>query len=392
MNDKFDKKLTDKFREEFENFSEPYNSENWSRLEKKLLSLKRNKVLKNTVGIAASFGLIYLGIVLYNINLNDYNITKISKYMPQDKMEPTKLSNTVSDSIATDKRDIRNSAITDVTLSKNKVFISKRDEVEKGLIDKKNILPMYQENKVVESVFKRRLDKREHTELRSNAHLLARNVYIEPTSRKKKKEIRLGFVFSPQVNHAENDYDSEICFAGGVSSELPLFLNFKLDVGLLISKQNIGIDSEIERTEGTETYGRAQSKKMDAQLLALDIPINLKYNLIENSGNSFFISAGISSRAYFSENYNSAYYAEDLLTLGEKPGRTNTVLQEEEKTVKAFKRFDTAKILNFSFGMDYRFRNGMGLQIEPFIKYPLGLLTSENIKLGSGGIQFRVYF
>ena len=46
MNDKFHKKLTDIFREKFENYSEPYNAENWFKLQKRLVFLKRKRIIK----------------------------------------------------------------------------------------------------------------------------------------------------------------------------------------------------------------------------------------------------------------------------------------------------------------------------------------------------------
>ncbi|MFO7891737.1 MAG: outer membrane beta-barrel protein [bacterium] len=392
MNDMFHKKLRDTFREKFETYSEPYKAENWAKLEKRLLYYRKKRVIKYTLAMAASLGLIFLIIVLYNMYPEDYTIIRIREDTAKDIIGSTKVPMSVTGSATVGNQDNRNAVMADLSLSKDNVFILEPDEVEKRGEGIRDILLEYKEKDVIEPLLIRRPGKGKPVKFETENSLLAVSSYIRSVSEEKEKEIKLGIIFSPLINQAENDYNTKICFAGGVSSEIPLFSQLKVDVGVLLSKQVIGIDSKIEGSQKTEVYGSSPSKKMDVQLLALDIPINLKYDLMENSRGSLFVSAGISSVVYFEENYKSAYYAETFLAIDENPERAVTVYKEEEKSVKAFNRIDAAKIINFSMGVNYRLRNGMDIQIEPFIKYPVSPLTSENIKLGSGGIQFRVYF
>jgi len=392
MNDKFNKKLSEKIKKEFENYSAPYNAENWARLEQRLFSIRRKRVLRYTVGIAACVGLVLLLIDLVGMFPGIFQGKEISRHITPHTIESRKLTHTVSDSMKTPRQP--EGKLTGITA----VSLSADDSIhkEKGVQQRETSDNIVMSDETVKNTYSpivhKRIISRQSEKLKTFSTLSSGIMYNHSVSEKKKKQIKLGVILSPQVFHAADDYTSEINFAGGISSEFPLFAQLALDVGVLLSSQNIGIDSDIDNPRNTELYGSEQSKKMDVNILALDIPVNIKYNLVENPGSSLFISAGISSMIYFNEHYKNEYYTENRLAFDENFQRTVIVFREEEKSVPAFNRVDAAKILNVSLGMMYRFSNGMDIQIEPFFKYPLAPVTSENIKLGSGGIQFRVYF
>ncbi len=382
MNDKFDKKLTDTFREKFEHFSEPYNAQNWSKLEPHLFSLKRIRMLKYSLGMAACLGLLTVVVILFTIYPEDHALTTISKNILPDRIESTKSSSPVAHIKELGTQDSKIGTQEEQHLSEKDIFKSQDHLIEKNI---KNMLTI--------SLSEKQTGIRKPVTLSPDSPVLADLRYIQPGSSQEKNKIKFGFVFSPQVHQTKNDYEAEVNFAGGISSEFPLFSQVKLNVGILLSQQNIGFENDIRPTlEARNVWGGDQFKKTEARLLALDIPINLKYDLIEASESKVFITVGISSLAYFKEQYSDIYYSENAIDVYGEPQRTITIFREEDSSVDAFHRFDLAKILNVSLGMGYRFRNNMEMQIEPFVKYPLGPLTSENIKIGSGGIQFRIYF
>ena len=56
------------------------------------------------------------------------------------------------------------------------------------------------------------------------------------------------------------------------------------------------------------------------------------------------------------------------------------------------KDFDLMRTLNVSFGFNTRLSKKQSLTIEPFLKYPLGGLGSENIRFGASGINVKLNF
>ena len=50
------------------------------------------------------------------------------------------------------------------------------------------------------------------------------------------------------------------------------------------------------------------------------------------------------------------------------------------------------KTFNLSFGFNTKIGKNQSIGIEPFIKYPLGGLGSENLKFGASGINIKMNF
>lgn len=391
MNKNFNKILVDGFRKSFENYSEPYDPDNWIKLKKRLLNIRRIRIIKYSLCAAASFSLIVMMIILYNTGSGSYNTVNLVK----KKVWGSKTSKISVDSVSESAEIVEESkgetGRERIVSVNNNDFVFSIDGIKDIENKNKKNISAVRKGMFKESIISRKRLYQEEAVSEDIHDNFNRRVYIKP-SLKKKDKIKFGFVFSTLVNRAEGDYDSEIGFAGGLISELPLISNLRLDLGFLVSKQSFGINREDIKFRETDVLGDAHSKKTNAELIALDIPVNIKYILSRKQDNIIFVSAGISSMAYFKENFNNTYYTENLSYNTNDFERTVTVTGQDNNSVKAFKRFDLAKVFNLSFGVGYKFRNGMNLQIEPFIKYPLGKLTSENIELGSGGIKFRVYF
>src|SRR5690606_18046448 len=111
-----------------------------------------------------------------------------------------------------------------------------------------------------------------------------------------------------------------------------------------------------------------QASGYSANMVGLDIPVNIKYEFNSNK-NSFFVSAGFSSNTFINESYTYRY------TNTKSPGLM--AQPEEEKMSKHFNNFNFAKTLNLSFGSGYRLGKHH-LFVEPFLKYPLDGMGEQN--------------
>jgi hypothetical protein len=119
------------------------------------------------------------------------------------------------------------------------------------------------------------------------------------------------------------------------------------------------------------------TRKYNASLVGLDVPINLKYQFNPQKTDTY-IAAGLSSGTFINETYKA------IETAG-----TRT---QESTTHNSFNNFDLAKTLNVSFGMGYPLGKTNRLIIEPFLKYPLDGLGSEQLKFGAGGVNLKLNF
>lgn len=218
-------------------------------------------------------------------------------------------------------------------------------------------------------------------------------------------------------NYAEGS-KSQINTGAGVSTDIKLAGNFKLSTGLAIGKNTLNYNSQPVQASITQDAVRAASASSsrsgvaydavpnpsasqfgfsslkvlsspvvsayNVSLTGLDVPINLKYEFNPAKTDSY-ISAGLSSGTFITETYNYSY-DNSLNALGASPSIPDASVS------RSFTRFDFARTLNLSLGMGYQITKGNRLIIEPFLKYPLSGMGSQDIRFGSGGINLRLKF
>lgn len=222
---------------------------------------------------------------------------------------------------------------------------------------------------------------------------------IEKNEELQNKKMELTFYAGPFFNYAEGS-SSSMNLGAGVSSGISLSKRFTLIAGLALAKNTLVFDSEVPANSYVQflnstpldqksqnllaTSSVAQISKFEAQLLNLDIPVNIKYSL-SREPDKVFVTAGLSSYTYLNEAYTYSY---NYLTSGSNSFSSGS--SSNDKVInKNFGKFDLAQTLNLSFGFTHTAKV-QRFVIEPFIKYPLGTLGSQNIRFGSAGINFKL--
>lgn len=117
-----------------------------------------------------------------------------------------------------------------------------------------------------------------------------------------------------------------------------------------------------------------------AKLLALDMPLNLKYSFAKPYN---YISAGLSSNVYISEDYDQVYTYTPA---------SSGLPDQHNVTQSYFGHADLFKTLNLSFGMGYPISNRSALIFEPFLKAPFTGLGSQQLKYTLVGINLKLNF
>jgi hypothetical protein len=131
----------------------------------------------------------------------------------------------------------------------------------------------------------------------------------------------------------------------------------------------------------------------DFRYTAIDIPINTRVQLGNTGNSSYTMTLGVSSLVYLSQtirergtNYNG------FSTLNEATGDVELTFRQadydETDRINAFDRVDLGRILNVSFGFTPDRRKNQ-LELELYMKYPLGNVTSKDIALGMGGLTLK---
>ncbi|HEY2583300.1 MAG TPA: hypothetical protein VGI43_15925 [Mucilaginibacter sp.] len=222
------------------------------------------------------------------------------------------------------------------------------------------------------------------------------------------KRVSFGVYAATYFNYAKGS-NKEINVGAGVTSDIKISTNLKIVTGITIAQNSLSytggnsvviaqsdavrISPGTSLTSPSGYFGTASStsnvglvatvKNYDASLVNLDIPLNLKYEFNPQRGDTYIL-AGVSSGTFINETYTSQYAAQTYFS----PSIQQTVGQT---TTQSFNSFYFAKMLNVAFGVGLPFGKNR-LTLEPFLKYPLGGLGSQDIHFGAGGINLKFNF
>ena len=152
--------------------------------------------------------------------------------------------------------------------------------------------------------------------------------------------------------------------------------------------------NELESVDNLKpAEGQKESEETDFHFVGIDIPINFQYIIAKNVKKKVYVGVGLSSQAYINEIHSIDHTEIESNTIFntttnsyENTSYYNTY--NETLSYSSLNKFDFCELLNVSFGYKYALKKGE-IVIEPYIKHPIGSLTNQDLKIGSGGISFR---
>jgi len=256
-----------------------------------------------------------------------------------------------------------------------------------SLADKKSIMASQQQPVAVSKAMQQLFDKEDKSK---------KNTAVEQTTANR---IALGIYAASYVNYAKGS-QRQFNNGAGISSDIRLTDNLSISTGVAIGQNTLAYNNTtpsapIAAAAMVATNSRnfqastsmlplivPASKNLNANLVNLDVPVNLKYNFNPQTGNTY-VAAGLSSGTFINESYNTTYSYN-----GPDNG---SVLQSQDGSHKSFDNFYFAQMVNLAFGVGYPLGKNH-LVIEPFLKYPLNGLGDQHILFGSGGINLKFNF
>jgi hypothetical protein len=215
----------------------------------------------------------------------------------------------------------------------------------------------------------------------------------------KYKKVSFSVYAATYVNYAKGSAN-QFNAGAGFTTDIKLTDNLSLSTGVAIAQNTLSYDNgnnglavdapAVFTTAASHNYMPTinqlseitpVSRNLNANLVDLDIPVDLKYVFDPEKANTYF-AAGLSSGTFINETYNYTY---NYTT----PNNPALQQSQQSSTHNTFDNFYFAKMLNLSFGMGYNIGKTQ-LIIEPFFKYPLTGLGDQHILFGSGGLNLKI--
>lgn len=226
---------------------------------------------------------------------------------------------------------------------------------------------------------------------------------IAPEKTTNERRLSWGVTAGSMVAFAENRVSDMPGYAAGVLAEYALSDNVSLSSGgvftyhqfELVNFANADFAFDYLPASGDMSSVNLTGNNQ-YEMLAFEIPLNAQFNVMETGKRRLYVGAGLSSLVYLQQRFtgvNRAFYEEsvfnDATGMVEVQYATSTFTVDEE--YGPLSRFDFGRLFNLSLGYVIR-REKSAVVIEPFIKLPVGTLTSRDINLGMGGVSLKYRF
>lgn len=453
MDEQFDNQLNNRIREVFENFEDTTADESWILLRKKFLKKEKDRgIIWLWLGAAAAILLLALGIGTW-VNLKKDQPVKLSykpgkPYHPQNKpanknennsaqkqealtgvypgktgiaantTPQNKLKSAVNNTIAiqaVNKNTAAQPASNNTDAEKNATTLEPGNKT--AIVDNKSapspalVNDTSNNNTINNAVATTTVPDKPATSpglpflpdkpVAANGQKAFKPVNKDNSTPK----IHFSLYEATYFNYAKGS-DNRVNIGAGVTSDIKLTNNLMLSTGVAIAQNTLNYAYQVPAQTNQQGYAVANTtpfnstskspantasyaipvlKSSDAQLVGLDIPVNLKYEFNPQKNNSF-ISVGLSSGTFINESYNYQYNYSNNAAFSSTTQQTQT-----QSTASSFSNFYFAKTLNVSFGLGYSLGKNH-LIVEPFLKYPLQGLGSQQIRFGAAGLNLKFDF
>lgn len=204
-----------------------------------------------------------------------------------------------------------------------------------------------------------------------------------PAPEPQPKELRqprlyLGLVGAPDVSTVKMaDYQSPRANLG-LTLEYRLFSRLRVSTGVLRGTKAYRARKNDYNWDYYPTANTYNFEWVDASCTIVDVPLNLRYDVLARPRYQVFGAAGLSSLFMQRENYafDYKYY--------------NTPYRWQREYVNANQHWFS--VLNLSLGYERNLGRHWRLQAEPYVKLPLGGVGAGKVRLASGGVFFGLKY
>ncbi len=420
MKEKFEHRITNRINEVFDSHHADFNPQDWEKLKAQLPEKKsRIAVVFWTIAKVAAVILLFLaGIYLFwdQQSIDDTVVEKRINQSPKETLSKNAFVDTIINQIPEISTMIERNRTEDFDETKTEYD----QQIETSESVSKLIADILIENKPHKSAsdISRQLGQMNtpnaenrisqqiavSTATHSNEIIpdtisvdMDREVpqFISPLTKPKKEKVKLGVEMATFTNYSKDNINPSMNYGGGIAANIPIKNRFSFNPALVFSAYNMELQDNQSLLSKQDfgvytTSGMAETRTAtELQLTAMDIPMNFQYQFIKRKKSNYFLELGFSSLLYLSQNYS--YELTYIDNSGCPPGTVcdNMVTVNEESSIPDYKTFDFAKFLNFSVGLDYHLSKRFDMVINPYLKYPVNLLSEEELKFGSGGLKLK---
>jgi hypothetical protein len=207
--------------------------------------------------------------------------------------------------------------------------------------------------------------------------ILENKMSITPSASQFKKGLAVRLAYSPDLSVIFGDKIEKIGRNIGVFAEYRINNRWSVNTGVIRSMKYY--DAYPEDYSWIWKMPETPLLEINATCDMLDIPLNIRYDITQNSTSRIFASAGFTSYVMLKEKYkyNYANNYDPSIKWKEWEGSTGAY---------------PFSISNLSVGYERQIFRKVSLQVEPFVKIPLGQVGFGKVRLVTTGVFFSAKY
>jgi hypothetical protein len=397
-NSETDRELNDLIKATLDNYEEQYILGSWENFVRVRKRRKKLIFWFTCTGIAASLLLGWLGFRFIlpgtfnsNSDLQQQNTSKLEISLEKDTLNEHKIARQLQTIPAENKKTKEGIFYKTLVSSGEAQSIN---QTQKELRDSLNILRT-SELSTSGSVSDNYVSEAHRADTTGNKPVFRQaDVNMIPennlSENNRSQKFRFGVNVSPGVTSTSTA--SSFNFSGGVNADYEFSRSFRFSTGVQVEHQNV-------INESSDNPAWIPSGQTQADLVDIDLPLNLTWKFLIRKSACYYLSGGISSVIYLSENYTSTSYTQKMVgTVEMNDGVPNVayqlenVISVEQETEAPLSTFDFAGRINIIFGFEQHLSSRVFLHFEPYIKIPVSELATQNLRFTTSGITCKISF
>lgn len=152
---------------------------------------------------------------------------------------------------------------------------------------------------------------------------------------------------------------------------------FGIESGIYVSRKVYQAGPNDYNSKSTDYWRSVKLLQVNANCLVYDIPVSVRYNIVQNRKVDVYSSLGLSSYIMKTEDYHYDYLR-------------GYNYSEYNKRYTGNSNF--ASTLNLSLGMERKLSGSFSLQLEPYVSIPLKGVGDGRVKLYSAGLNAAIRY
>lgn len=195
---------------------------------------------------------------------------------------------------------------------------------------------------------------------------------IKKDQQTSKRKFYYSLVIGPDVSTVKFYRQSKVGYSLGLMLGYNINRKIAIEAGALWDRKNYYTNGDYLDTSKLWLPANSVVSKVDGYCNMIEIPVNIKYNIVTKRNHTWFVSAGLSSYLMKNEAYNITY-------------KRYSQSYTKDYGYKNSSR-DWFSIMNISAGYQTMVRKNTHLSIAPYIKLPLRGVGIGKLPITSTGI------